>query len=242
MDIKALYDISYGLYVVSVKNGEKTNGQIANTVFQLTSEPQKVGVCINKMNFTHECIRESKRFGVSILAEDTPMEIIGLFGFRSGRDTDKFAGIKTISAQGGSPILADYCIGYLECELIREVDVGSHTLFIGVLSDAMVIKKANPMTYAYYHEVKRGTAPKTAPTYREPESNQPTVGDGKQSGMKGGVQGGLIRYRCTICGYIYDPASGDAENGIEPGTPFEDLPPDWVCPICSASKDSFIEE
>ena len=140
MDIKALYDISYGLYVVSVKNGEKTNGQIANTVFQLTSEPKKVGVCINKLNFTHECIRKAKRFGVSILAEDTPMEVIGLFGFRSGRDTDKFAGIKTLSAKGGSPILADYCIGYLECDLIQEVDVGSHTLFIGVMSDGMVLK------------------------------------------------------------------------------------------------------
>jgi flavin reductase (DIM6/NTAB) family NADH-FMN oxidoreductase RutF/rubredoxin len=234
MDTKALYDITYGLYVVSVKCGEKANGQIANTVFQLTSDPKTVGVCINKTNFTHECIKKGKRFGVSILAEDIPMEIIGLFGFRTGRDTDKFAGIKTLSAKGGSPILADFSIGYLECDLIREVDVGTHTLFIGALSDAMVLKKDNPMTYAYYHSVKKGTTPKTAPTYREPASNPPAVGDG--------MKGDLRRYRCPICGYIYDPAVGDAERGIEPGTPFEDLPSDWVCPICSVPKDSFIKE
>ncbi|MGI6669798.1 MAG: flavin reductase [Acetivibrionales bacterium] len=235
MDITALYDITYGLYVISVKCGEKLNGQIANTVFQLTSEPKKVGVCINKTNFTHECIRKSKRFGISILAENTPMEVIGLFGFRTGRYIEKFAGIKTLEGKGGSPVLADYyCIGYLECDLVQEVDVGSHTLFIGVLSDAGVLKKDNPMTYAYYHEVKKGKTPKTAPSYRGPESGAPAAADE--------TQGGLKRYRCSICGYIYDPALGDAEHGIEPGTPFGDLPPDWVCPVCTAPKDCFTKE
>lgn len=233
MDIKALYDITYGVYVVSVKCGEKLNGQIANTVFQLTSEPKTVGVCINKANFTHECLKKSRRFGVSILGEDTPMEVIGRFGFRSGRDTDKFAGIKTLSAKGGSPILADYCVGYLECDLVREVDVGLHTLFIGVLSDAMVLKETNPMTYAYYHNVKKGTTPKSAPSFVEPGGKPPVAADGMQSVLN--------RYRCPICGYIYEPASGDAEHGIEPGTPFEDLPSDWACPICTAPKDCFVK-
>jgi flavin reductase (DIM6/NTAB) family NADH-FMN oxidoreductase RutF/rubredoxin len=233
VDYKALFDITYGLYIVTAKSGEIMNGQIANTVFQVTSEPKAIAVCINKQNYTHEIIRENGRFCVSILTEDTPMELIGLFGFHSGREIDKFAGVKIINALGGSPVLTEHCIGYLECNLRQEVDVGTHTLFIGELFDAEVLKKDKPMTYAYYHKVKKGTAPKTAPTYRGSEE-EIVAGTGNQDTAQ--------KYRCQICGYLYDPTKGDIPHNIKPGTVFEDLPSEWRCPVCGAPKDRFIKE
>ncbi|MDR3643527.1 MAG: rubredoxin, partial [Clostridia bacterium] len=173
------------------------------------------------------------RFSVSIIAKDMPMETIGLFGFQSGKDVDKFAGVQNTTAPGGSPVLTEHCIGYFECDVLKEMDIGTHTLFVGVLSSAEVLTRAEPMTYAYYHEVKKGTAPKSAPTYREPEE-KPAAGAADPSSAP--------RYRCTICGYIYDPAKGDPERGIKPGTEFEDLPPEWVCPICKAPKSKFVKE
>ena len=233
MDYNVLFDITYGLYVVSSKNGDIKNGLIANTVFQVTAEPIAISVCINKQNYTHDIIRESGRFCISILTEDTPMKLIGLFGFRSGREIDKFAGVKTISASGGSPVLAEHCIGYLECNLRQEVDVGTHTLFIGELYDAKVLKKDKPLTYTHYYEVKKGTTPKAAPTYRRPiDSNEAGTGNREVS----------QKYRCEICGYLYDPSKGDFSQNIKPGTAFEDLPSEWRCPVCGAPKDSFIKE
>ena len=232
MDNKALFDITYGLYVVTAASGAKKNGQIANTVFQLTSEPISMCVSINKQNFTHGIIREGDRFCVSILAQDTPMELVGLFGFRSGKDTDKFEGVQTITAEGGSPVLTEHCIGYLECKVSREVDLGTHTMFIGELSDARVLHKGKPMTYAYYHEVKKGTTPKNAPTYRGTEENASQENQGQDARV----------YRCPICGYLYDPAEGDPEHHIKAGTAFEDLPSDWKCPICAAPKKSFLPQ
>lgn len=232
MNSKALFDVTYGLYIVTARDGETINGQIANTVFQVTSEPKTVAVCINKQNYTHEIIEKSGRFGVSILPQDVPMELIGLFGFRCGRDINKFAEVEFVNLAGGSPILTEYCIGYLECEVRQKVDVGTHTLFIGELSDADVLKKDKPLTYAYYHEVKKGTAPKTAPTYRGPDMEVTVSTEDKKNSQK---------YRCPICGYIYDPETGDTDNDIKPGTAFEDLPSDWCCPICTATKDSFIK-
>jgi flavin reductase (DIM6/NTAB) family NADH-FMN oxidoreductase RutF/rubredoxin len=230
MDDKALYDITYGLYIITVRDQDRINGQIANTVFQVTAEPKTITVCINKENLTHEMIMRAKRFGVCILSTDTPMDIIGLFGFKSGRDTDKFAGLDYINAQGGSPIIIDHCLGYLECNVKQTVDVGTHTMFIGDVIDAMVFKKDKPLTYAYYHEVKKGTAPKTAPTYRGPE---------EEGSLQKEAASGYPKYRCPICGYIYDPAEGDEEHGIKPGTSFNDLPEDWTCPLCRAPKSVF---
>ncbi|MEW6686025.1 MAG: flavin reductase family protein [Candidatus Edwardsbacteria bacterium] len=93
MNPKTLYKISYGFYVVSSKTGEKLNGQIANTVFQITAEPPTIAVSINKQNLTHQYIQESKVFTVSILLKETPMKFIGNFGFKSGRELDKFKGV-----------------------------------------------------------------------------------------------------------------------------------------------------
>ena len=165
MELKALYKLSYGLYVVSSKKGTGFNGQIANTVFQITSEPPTIAVSINKDNLTHEFIRESKCFTASILSQDTPLSFIGRFGFKSGRDTDKFDGVNYKIGETKAPVVIDNCVAYLEAKLINEVDAGSHTVFIGELVGAEVLNDNEPMTYAYYHQVKRGVTPKAAPVY-----------------------------------------------------------------------------
>lgn len=165
MDLKALHKISYGMYVISsIKNG-KLNGQIANTVFQITSEPPTIAVSINKMNLTHEFIKESKVFTVSILSKETPMRFIGHFGFKSGREIDKFGDINYKLGVTGAPVVLGHSIAYLETEVIDMSDSRTHTIFIGKVIDAEVMADGEPMTYAYYHEIKKGKSPKTAPTY-----------------------------------------------------------------------------
>jgi len=146
------------------------NGQIANTVFQATSEPATIAVCINKQNFTHEFIRESRVFVVSVLSKDTPLKFVGHFGFRSGRDLDKFKGMNYKVGRTGAPIVLDQAIAYIEAEVIKEVDGGTHTIFIGKVVDAEILTSEEPMTYAYYHEIKRGVTPKAAPTYIKGET------------------------------------------------------------------------
>ena len=165
MDLKALYKLGYGLYIVSSKKGDKFNGQIANTVFQITSEPPTVAVSINKNNLTHEFIRDSKCFTVSMLCQDTPLSFIGKFGFKSGRDVDKFEGINYKIGETQAPVVLDNTVAYLEAKVTKEVDVGTHTIFIGEIVNTEIISEEECMTYAYYHLVKRGTTPKTAPSY-----------------------------------------------------------------------------
>jgi len=224
MDLKALYQIGYGLYVICSKNDSKFNGQIANTVFQVCSEPPIIAVAINRNNLTHEFISKSKVFTVSIIVQDAPLNFIGNFGFKSGRDVDKFKGINYKLGEVGVPVVLDNTLAYLEAKIINHIDVGTHTIFVGELVGADVIKEGEPMTYAYYHKVKRGTTPKTAPSYVDVK---------KEENPK------MPKYECTVCGYIYDPELGDPDGGIKPGTPFEELPDSWVCPVCGATKDQF---
>jgi rubredoxin/flavin reductase (DIM6/NTAB) family NADH-FMN oxidoreductase RutF len=223
MNTKALYTISYGLYIVSSRKGEKLNGQIANTVIQVCSEPVKVSVTLNKGNLTHDYIREIKMFTVSVLAKETPLSFIGTFGFKSGRDIDKFNGVNYRLSSSKLPIVMDNALAYIEVKVLYEADLGTHTMFIGEVTDADIIKEGEPLTYAYYQQVKRGTTPKSAPSYIEKK-------EGDQQ---------MTKYKCTLCGYIYDPAKGDPDGGIKPGTPFESIPDNWVCPICGASKSEF---
>lgn len=165
MNIKTLQKISYGMYIISSKKNEKFNGQIANTVFQVTSEPPEIAVSICKQNLTHEFVDESRFFTVSILSKETPMKFIGRFGFKCGRDFNKFEDISYKVGITGAPIVLENSIGYLECQVIGSLDVGTHTIFIGKVIDAEIIKDEEPMTYAYYHEIKGGISPKAAPTY-----------------------------------------------------------------------------
>jgi len=225
MNPKTFYKISYGLYLICSKKGDKINGQIANTVFQVTSEPATIAVSINKKNLTHEFITVGKVFTVSILAQDMPMNLIGTFGFKSGRDINKFEGVRYRAGQTGAPVVEQYSIGYLECEVVSSFDVETHTIFIGRVIDAEITGNAEAMTYDYYHKVKRGTAPASAPTYIKEDKPE---GDSK-----------MKKYKCSVCGYIYEPEKGDPESGIKPGTAFEDIPDDWVCPLCGVGKDKF---
>ena len=167
MNVKALYKLSYGLYVVCSRKGNRVNGQIANTVFQITSEPPTIAVSINKQNLTHEFIMKSKVFTASVISQDAPLSFVGHFGFKSGRDIDKFEGINYELGETKAPLVLDHTLAYLEAKVIQDVDVGTHTIFIGELVGAENIKEGEPMTYAYYHQVKRGTTPKTAPGYIE---------------------------------------------------------------------------
>ena len=167
MDTKALHKIGYGLYVITSKKDDRFNGQIANTVFQVTSQPPTIAVSINKSNLTWEFIKQSKIFAVSALCEATPLTFIGRFGFKSGRDTDKFEGLNFKTGETGAPIVLDNAVAYLEARVTQEMDVGTHTIFIGELVNAEVISDETCMTYDFYHQIKGGKTPRAAATYIE---------------------------------------------------------------------------
>lgn len=231
MDPKTLHKIPYGLYVVCSKMEDKINGQIANALFQVTAKPETIAVSINKQNLTNEFITKSKVFTASILCESTPMTFIGTFGFKSGRDIDKFTNVNYKLGKTKAPIVLENTLGYIEAEVINKIDVGTHSIFIGKVVDAEILMDEPAMTYEYYHKVKGGISPKTAPTY---SSAVDAVRKKEEKEMD--------KYVCKVCGYVYDPEKGDPDNGIEPGTKFEDLPEDWTCPVCGAGKDQFEKE
>jgi len=223
MDKAAFYKLSYGLYVVSSRKDDLFNGQIANTTFQVTSEPPTIAVGINKQNLTYEYIKASGKFAVSVLSKLAPMQLIGLLGFKCGRDINKFENLNIRLGKTGVPIVLDNTIAYIEAEVVNEMDCCSHTIFIGQVRDCGILNAdEEPMTYAYYHEVKRGKSPKTAPTYQASDNVESED-----------------RYTCSVCGYVYDPEKGDPDSGVKPGTKFTDIPADWMCPICGADKSKF---
>lgn len=229
MDITALFQLSYGLYVVSAKSGDKLNGQIANTAMQVSAEPPKLMVCLNKNNLTHEMIMESKVFAVSVLEQSTPMQFIGHFGFKSGRELDKLATVDFSWGQTGAPLITPHALSVIECRMEGHADVGTHTIFFGEIIDAQNLKPGKPLTYAYYHQVKNGLSPKSAPVSTAPAVAADTV---KKIDKP-------ERFRCRRCGYIYDPQQGDPQGGINPRTDFKDLPETWTCPVCGADKSEF---
>ena len=224
MDLKALHKVGYGLYVVTSKKGDRLNGQIANTVFQITSEPPTVAVSINKQNLTHEFIKESRVFAVSVLCQDTPLSFIGGFGFKSGRDANKLEGVKYMIGKTGAPLVTDYAVACFEVEVTNEMDMGTHTVFAGTVVGADVLSEETCMTYEHYHEVKRGITPRASPSYVEQSKE---------------AASGMPKYRCTVCGWVYDPEFGDPDGEVAPGVPFEQLPDDWTCPVCGAAKSDF---
>jgi flavin reductase (DIM6/NTAB) family NADH-FMN oxidoreductase RutF/rubredoxin len=227
LDPKCLWSISYGIYIVTSAFDGKANGQIANTVIQVAAEPPRILVAINKDNYTHEFIEKSGVFAVSVLDENVPMPFIGRFGFKTGHEFDKLSGVEYEKGSTGCPCVTENAISIFEVKVFATVDAGTHTVFVGDVVGGKVLKAdGKPLTYAQYH-ANKGKAPKNAPTYRAPE--------------KKGEQG-MKRYVCNVCGYIYDPEEGDPENGVEPGTAFEDLPDDWVCPVCGAEKSEFSPE
>ena len=153
--IKACWKVTYGLYVISSIDGEKMNGQICNTLFQITSDPPRMAVGINHKNLTHEFIEKSHVFAASILGRNDH-RLVRRFGYRSGREFDKFKGVRITKGKTGAPIIAD-SMGYLECVVLpdKTVDAGTHSIFIGdIVGGALFKETEEPMTYAYYHVTK----------------------------------------------------------------------------------------
>ncbi len=223
LELEALHRVGYGLYIVSSVQDGRVNGQIANALIQVCADPAAVAVCLNKHNLTHGYVASSRKFVASVLSEDAPLPFIGRFGFKSGRDMNKLEGVQTLVGVTGIPIVTEHAAAYLEVEVERELDVWTHTLFVGRVVGAGILNDSAPMSYAYYHDIKRGVTPRSAPSYVEHHKEEAIVS----------------KYKCTICGYIYDPALGDPDNGVAAGTSFEDLPDDWTCPVCGAAKSEF---
>ena len=166
LDLESLFKLSYGMCIVSSKEDDRFNGCIVNTVFQLTPEPPMVAVSINRECLTHEYVTSSKVLAVTILSQETPMSFIGRFGWKSGRDIDKFEQVNFKIGQTGVPIILDNTIAFLEAEVTGSIDVVAHTLFIAkIVACETLDDEKQPMTYAYYRDVKKGKTPKTAATY-----------------------------------------------------------------------------
>lgn len=163
MNKNVFRQLSYGVYVVSTWDKGRATGCTANSVMQITSEPPSIAVSINHDNYTNQCIRDTGKFAISILGENSSPGIIGTFGFKSGRDNTKFDEVEQ-AVKGFLPVVADAC-GYIVCEVVDMMETSTHTVFLGKVLDADMLKSDTPMTYAYYHNVIKGKSPKNAPTY-----------------------------------------------------------------------------
>ena len=156
---ESLNCLSYGLYIVTSVDGARKNGLIVNTAFQVSANPAKVAVCVCKQSFTHEIISNSNVFALMPLEQETPMVFIGNFGFRTGRNFDKFAKVSFEVGTTGAPVVREHTLSCVEVRVIQTLDVGTHTLFVGDVVAGQFFKQATPLTYAYYHNVIKGKTP-----------------------------------------------------------------------------------
>lgn len=233
MNIQAFFKVTYGLYILSSRNKQgKLNGHVNNTLLQVTAEPARFIVASNKKNLTTEYIQESGVFAASVLQQNVDLKFMGPWGFQSGHDIEKFTeGVQYRIGQTGAPIVLDKAIAFIECRVINTIDVGTHIVFVGEVTDAGLLGDTQtPLTYSYYRDVIKGVSPENAPTYIDKSKLGQTAVDDQPTHQK---------YQCVICGYIYDPTEGDPDSGIAPGTAFEDIPDNWQCPICGVSKRDF---
>jgi flavin reductase (DIM6/NTAB) family NADH-FMN oxidoreductase RutF/rubredoxin len=246
MKFKAFHKLSYGLYIIATELYGKKFGYIGNTAFQVTSTPSQIIISSHKNNFTTSKILESKKFSISVLQKEVNTALIGVFGFMSGADIDKFNNIETTASVTGAPIITDSCVAWFDCRVVNSFDVGSHILILGEVIESDVISGEEPLTYDYYREKYKMLAPKNAPTYVDktrlesetvPEPVVKTETEVKPEPEKASED--LSSYTCKICGFQYNPEEGDPALGIPPGTPFADLPDDYRCPICNAGKEYF---
>lgn len=208
MSKKAIYDLSYGLYMIGTVGENIPCGCIANTVFQVTSNPQKIVVSLNHDNYTTSCIQSTREFTVSILSEKVDPAIIGQFGFKTARECYKFENIEFKRLVNNMPVLTNGISAWLHCKVENMVDTGTHMLFIAEVIDFERLSDDEPMTYSYYHNVIKGRAPKNAPTYQEEPLN---TSENEE-------------YVCDVCNYVYS------------GKNLKDLPDDWKCPVCGMDK------
>lgn len=215
MNPNAFRNMSYGVYVVSTLDGERPTGCIANSAMQITSSPATIAVSINHDNYTNVCIEKTGKFAISVLTEQSDPGLIGKFGFQSGKDINKFDGVDA-KVEEGISIVADAC-SYIVCKVINKMETETHTVFLGEVIAADVLKDEPAMTYAYYHKVIKGKSPKNAPTYIPEEKVEEKV-EAKEGG----------KWVCSVCGYQY--------AGM---IPFEEVPEEFVCPLCKQPKSKF---
>lgn len=181
MDKKAMYKLSYGLYVVTTRNAEKANGCIVNTAIQAASTPNQICVCINKVNYTHDMLLKTGVFNVSVLSRTAEFPLYERFGFQSGREVDKFADYTAYkNAENGVPYITEGTNAYIAVKVTQTVDLGSHTMFIGEVTEMEVLSEEPSANYEYYQE---NVKPKPVDT--------------------GKTVDGQTVWRCTICGYEY---------------------------------------
>lgn len=209
MNTNVLRKISYGVYIITSMDGERPTGCTANSVMQVTSSPATIAVSINHNNFTNECIKKANKFAISILSETSNPSIIRTFGYKSGKDMNKFDGV-SYELKKNLPVIKDSC-GYIICNVIDKMETETHTVFLGEVIDGDVFNDSGQvMTYAYYQKVIKGKSPKNAPTYLPDEGKKQDVSTSK--------------YECQICGYIFE---GEA------------MPQDFKCPLCGQSAEYF---
>lgn len=219
IDTKAFRAMSYGLYIVTAKSGDTMAGCVVNTFLQVTSKPARVSVAINKENFTTGVVLESGRFEATVLAESATMELIGRFGFRTSADTDKFAETAYALDEAGVPYVTEHAVAHVGARVIDKVDVGTHYLVIGEVEYAEVLSDEQPMTYAYYHQVKGGKTPPKASSF-DP------AGETAQNATPEPKEEAKPRYgwRCMICGYVVEQ---------------DELPENFTCPMCGMGREAF---
>ncbi len=174
-DSKSLYQLGYGLYVLTVRDGDRDNGCIVNTVMQVTSTPPVVAVVVNKQNYTCGLIRKTGALNINSLTESTPFEVFRHFGYQSGRDADKFADCSPERSGNGLVILPEYARGFISLAVERELDLGTHIQFLCTPTEGKLLSGAETLSYSYY---QKNIKPRPQP---------------KKKG-----------FVCRICGYVYE--------------------------------------
>lgn len=208
---KILTSLSYGMFAIGVKGEKYPNACIVNTVMQVSSLPMTIAVSVNHSNYTNECIKRCGEFTVSVLSENTSGTAIGALGYTSGRDTNKLTNVRYKVLREGAPVIReDICCWFL-CRVVNTVETVTHTIFIAEPIAGSESVKGKPMTFDFYRNVIKGKSPKYAPTYYEEAEEE------------------AEKFVCTICKYEYSDSL----------VPFDELPSDWVCPICGAPKSVF---
>ena len=165
MDINAFFKITYGVYIITTRLEDKLNGMVATTFCQVTAEPVRMTLGINKESLTHEIIQKTGYVGVNVLSQETTFNFIGNFGFKSGRNADKFKDVRFETDTTGVPLLLDNTVAVFEGRVIGSMDAGTHTIFLLESVDAKILLEEEPLTYEYYHKVIKGKSPKFAPTF-----------------------------------------------------------------------------
>ncbi len=195
MDNNVMRNISYGLFILTARDGEKSNGCVTNTLQQITTSPNRVSITVNKENYTHDMVLKTGQFNFSILSEAAKFDTFKHFGFQSGRNVDKFENYPAKLAGNGIPYITNGANGYISAKVIQSIDLGSHTMFIADVTDGEVLSNDPSATYDYYHK------------------------NIKESPVKN--ESGWV---CKICGYVH---------------PHDDLPADFICPLCKHGASDF---